>query len=271
MKKPVLCAVVGLGLLAPSSMVASAAAAEEGPPRLAAYVLGKDQPDAGLGQYQADGSYVLTGTGHDAVDSAEQGSFAGISTEASNFTFVARVAKGPTGTPDPQYGISIRAGVAATGGAAARSAALFPERTIACSPTLIGMAGAETTDPRVLATPHLHIIGARDGGHLPQALQTIPHLREKRALWATAPMWRVYHRTHRSFGLMMPYFVEVMRLRLPAHADYAIGLPHLAALKEDEGWLGLVVSNLNRNRQEGFPRRKPQREFESRGTRGGGC
>jgi hypothetical protein len=33
----------------------------------------------------------------------------------------------------------------------------------------------------------------------------------------------------------------------------------------------LAVSNLNRNWWEGFPRRKPQRESESRGTRGGGC
>jgi len=33
----------------------------------------------------------------------------------------------------------------------------------------------------------------------------------------------------------------------------------------------LAVSNLNRNWQEEFPRRKLQRECESRGTRGGGC
>jgi hypothetical protein len=32
-----------------------------------------------------------------------------------------------------------------------------------------------------------------------------------------------------------------------------------------------AVSNLNRNRWEGFSRRKPQWESESRGTRGGGC
>jgi hypothetical protein len=472
-------------------------------------MLGKEQPDAEIGRYLADGSYVLSGTGRDAVDSAEQGSFAGISTEASNFTFIARVAKGPAGTPDPQYGISIRAGVAATdkavsirydgrpqfrcaawimrhlvtpsthdgssrgyllrfereltsvegkwlkivrrypyvwlytsddgakwcelgpdylkallvqkvwvglrltaggdgsrpvsvvfdrisftidtadakaesqadyrecplpsrpfrmhlarvpgksnddfgsaylimpkdmdptkirvlfyttgnkeetvdgkqmewesggrsarrpkgfadwegtldldqvqprnhilahygmvrvagifpleqfpealaalaersgirhlaniplvsmgasatGGAAARSAALFPERTIACAPTLIGMAGADTTDPRVLATPHLYIIGSRDGPHLRQALEAIPRLRDNRAVWAVAPMWRVYHRTHKSFGLMMPYFLEAIRLRLPAQADYSKGLPKLAALKEDEGWFGLV-------------------------------
>ena len=32
-----------------------------------------------------------------------------------------------------------------------------------------------------------------------------------------------------------------------------------------------AVSNLNRNRREGFSRGKPERESESRGTRGGGC
>ncbi len=32
-----------------------------------------------------------------------------------------------------------------------------------------------------------------------------------------------------------------------------------------------AVSKLNRNRWEGFSRRKPHREFETRGTRGGGC
>jgi len=35
--------------------------------------------------------------------------------------------------------------------------------------------------------------------------------------------------------------------------------------------LTLAVSNLNRNRREGFSRRKLRWESESRGTRGGGC
>lgn len=35
--------------------------------------------------------------------------------------------------------------------------------------------------------------------------------------------------------------------------------------------LGKAVSNLNRHQRDGFSRRKPQREFEIRGTCGGGC
>jgi Uma2 family endonuclease len=56
-----------------------------------------------------------------------------------------------------------------------------------------------------------------------------------------------------------------------------IGVPHRYAVDEvyhaverllPTGWK--AVSNLNRNRLEGFSRRKPRREFGSRGTRGGG-
>ena len=49
------------------------------------------------------------------------------------------------------------------------------------------------------------------------------------------------------------------------------GLLSVRADDEITRKLSMAVSNFNRNRREGFPRRKPQRESESRGTRGGGC
>ncbi|MBA4065766.1 MAG: hypothetical protein C0501_19010 [Isosphaera sp.] len=67
-----------------------------------------------VGRADKDGSYVLTGAGRDTPDNAEQGSFAGVETDAPDFTFVARVAKAPEGTPDPQYGLTVLAGLAGT-------------------------------------------------------------------------------------------------------------------------------------------------------------
>lgn len=147
-------------------------------------------------------------------------------------------------------------GASFAGGYSARAAQLYPEKTIAAAPVIIGAAGADTADAEVLAVPHLHVIGSRDGVHLAQVEKALPALREKHALWGAAPMWRVYHRQHKSNALIFPFFLEAMRLRLPAGADPTNGPVTLTALKEQDGWLGLADTW-----ETNAPRAVPAREY----------
>ena len=148
-------------------------------------------------------------------------------------------------------------GASFAGGHSAKAAAMFPEKTIAAAPVIIGMAGAKTDDRRVLDTPHLHVFGSRDGGHLKDALATIPQLRTRHALWAVAPMWRVYHRQHKSNALIYPYFLEMIDLRVPDGADYRKGPVRLRQLSEASGWFGLTDTW-----ETNFPLVVPVQEYE---------
>ena len=131
-------------------------------------------------------------------------------------------------------------GASAAGGASAKAANLYHEHCAAAAPTLIGMAGAATADRAVLTTPHLHVFGSKDGGHLKDVESWIPRLRESRALWAPTPMWRVYHRQHKSYAIVFPYFIETLRFRVPGNADYTRGAPKLKTLDIQSGWYGLA-------------------------------
>ena len=91
-------------VLAPSAPAAA-------PRKLDEAQLGHAPIDGSVAQYSPDGTLVLTAGGRDASDACFEGSFAGVATRASNFTFVCRVAKAPRGTPDPQYGVMMRAGL----------------------------------------------------------------------------------------------------------------------------------------------------------------
>jgi len=133
-------------------------------------------------------------------------------------------------------------GASAAGGATARAANLFHEHCAAAAPTLIGMAGAAAADRDVLDTPHLHVFGSKDGGHLKDAESWIPRLHQQRALRAPTPMWRVPHRQHKSYAIVFPYFIETLRGRLPNRADYARAAPKLKTLDFQTGWYGLAGS-----------------------------
>jgi len=133
-------------------------------------------------------------------------------------------------------------GASAAGGASARAANLFHERCAAASPTLIGMAGASKADAAIFKTPHMHVFGSRDGGHLKDAEGWVPRLRSANALWAPTPMWRVYHRQHKSYAMIFPYFIETLQLRLPADANYAKDAPRLKTLDVNSGWYGVAKS-----------------------------
>jgi hypothetical protein len=131
-------------------------------------------------------------------------------------------------------------GASFAGGHTAHAARAMPELTIAAAPVIIGMAGANTEDRAVLQVPHMHIYGSIDGRHMRDAEKWTPILRKGRALWANAPMWMVAHRQHKANALIYPFFLEAMRLRVPAGADFTKGPVKLKTLKEADGWVGLT-------------------------------
>ena len=82
----------------------------EGRPLLQPFVFGPDQPQGVPCEIQEDETVVVRAAGKDSNDAMQEGSFAALETEASHFSFVARILRAPAGTKDSQFGISIRAG-----------------------------------------------------------------------------------------------------------------------------------------------------------------
>lgn len=81
-------------------------------PKLQGYALGSPQPSPDVLRVGAGGLVTLKAAGLDATGHQDDGSFAGMETDALNFTFVARVAKGVAGGRNPKYGIAVREGLA---------------------------------------------------------------------------------------------------------------------------------------------------------------
>lgn len=130
-------------------------------------------------------------------------------------------------------------GMSFAGGHTAQAARLYPERTIAASPTHIGLAGWDSDDPRVLKTPHLYVVGTHDTVHLKNALEEDAAARQKGALWGVAPLWWYYHSIGHTVSVSMPFFLDVMDLRLPEKFNAADGPVTLRDIKEEDGWLAL--------------------------------
>jgi hypothetical protein len=149
----------------------------------------------------------------------------------------------------------VSTGASAAGGSASRAAREFPDFAVATSPTLIGPAGIREVE-QYAHVPLLFIFGSRDGRHLRQILEAVPTARRHHALWGSAPMWFVYHHTHKQKALMYPYFAECIRLRVPADHDFATGPAKLKALKEESGYLGLVDTW-----ETNFPQAVPFKEY----------
>jgi hypothetical protein len=131
----------------------------------------------------------------------------------------------------------VATGASAAGGRASAATRKQSERAVACAPTLIGAAGVEEVQkfPHV---PFLHIVGSKDGTHLNNVIAAAAMEREAHALWGSAPMWFVYHHTHKQRALVLPYFMECLRLRVPPNHDFATGPAKLALLNEEDGYLG---------------------------------
>lgn len=144
----------------------------------------------------------------------------------------------------------------AAGGSASVAARKFPDLAVACCPTLIGAAGIEEVEKHK-DIPFLHIVGSKDGVHLKHVTEAAPVERENRALWGSAPMWLVYHHTHKQQALMMPYFIDCLRLRVPDGHDYTKGPAKLNTLNEEDGYLGLIDTW-----ETNDPRAVPFREYK---------
>lgn len=135
----------------------------------------------------------------------------------------------------------VNQGMSAAGGNAARVARQHPERTIAVSPSHIGMAGWDVTEPAVLNTPHLYVLGSRDTGgqHMKQAAQTAQTIRDRGAQWSVAPLWWYYHVIGHTQSLTFPYLFDCLELRLPADADHSQGPVKLKDIPTEDGYLAL--------------------------------
>lgn len=97
--------------LAMTSQVARAD--DEAPLRLRPAVLGQDDADASKLLVHRQGAWHVTAGGRDSFGHSDAGTtFAHIPTSEPNFTFIARVAEAPTGTPNPKYGVALREGLA---------------------------------------------------------------------------------------------------------------------------------------------------------------
>lgn len=154
----------------------------------------------------------------------------------------------------------VATGASAAGGRASSATRKFPEFAVACSPTLLGATGVEEVE-KFAQVPFLHIVGSKDGPHLKHVVEAAPKEREAHALWGAAPMWWVYHHTHKQKALMYPYFIDCVKLRVPEGHDFAKGPAKLNRLKEEDGYLGLIDT------WEGnFPQAVPFKEFK--GDRG---
>jgi hypothetical protein len=146
-----------------------------------------------------------------------------------------------SGIPQLAHLPFVATGASAAGGRASTAARKLPELAVACAPTLIGAAGIEEVD-KYAQVPFLHIVGSKDGVHLRQVVEAAAVEREKHALWGAAPMWWVYHHTHKQMALMDPYFADCVARRVPSGHDFSTGPAKLNALKEEDGYLGLIDS-----------------------------
>lgn len=132
-------------------------------------------------------------------------------------------------------------GASASGGQAAHTANLMPERMVGSAPVLIGAAGVDLENSDALLSPRLYIYGSRDtgGAHHKKLIALDSVFRENRALWGAAPIWWGHHRWWYTDRLMTPYFLTLIDLRVPADADLTAGPVALKTLAEESGYLGL--------------------------------
>ena len=132
-------------------------------------------------------------------------------------------------------------GASASGGQAAHTANLMPQRMVGCAPVLIGAAGVDWENGGSLQSPRLYIYGSRDtgGAHHKKLLELDSVFREHQARWAAAPMWWGHHRWWYTDRIMTPYLLTLIDLRVPADADPTAGPVALHPLAEESGYLGL--------------------------------
>jgi hypothetical protein len=80
-------------------------------PKLEGYVLGAPGPAPAVVSAAADGAITVNGSGRDSWGGRDEGAFAGFQTPATNFTFIARIAKVPAEMRNARFGITLREGL----------------------------------------------------------------------------------------------------------------------------------------------------------------
>ncbi|MCA9268023.1 MAG: hypothetical protein KDA41_06110, partial [Planctomycetales bacterium] len=73
---------------------------------------------------------------------------------------------------------------------------------------------------------------------MPRLLAKLPEERQQQAQWAVAPQWGVKHEWHMASNFILPFYANMLRLRLPEAAGPADRPTPLSACRYDHGWLG---------------------------------
>jgi hypothetical protein len=153
-----------------------------------------------------------------------------------------------SGVGKAEYGPTLAAGLKKVGleqapllfvgsGEGAAAALAFadalPGRTVAVA--AVGVEAGPGSDA-ARTIPTLTVVGERDGKLLEAAAGRHDAERRRGSLWAVAPLWGRRGELGPATGLVMPFFDDAVRRRLPADADPTKGPVKLRAVVEGDGW-----------------------------------
>ncbi len=126
------------------------------------------------------------------------------------------------------------------GGAFSYSFALWqPSKVIAFACNKSGYATLKNTTPEARGVPGLFFYGELDDSRVYRRMNEILTVnRSLGALWALAEDWGSKHEPGSANNLILAFFAQAIRLRLPEDAAPLTGAVRLKALHEPEGFLG---------------------------------
>ena len=128
-------------------------------------------------------------------------------------------------------------GMSAGGGMSRDFALAMPARTIAAAPVCLEV--APDAEP-LRSIPFLNVFGEKDGRQMQLHLEKLPIERSAGANWAIAVQWGRRHEFALANNLVVPFFEDVIRQRLPADADPTSGPVALRPAPQEEAWYGSV-------------------------------
>ncbi|HSI36326.1 MAG TPA: hypothetical protein VK986_22265 [Tepidisphaeraceae bacterium] len=129
-------------------------------------------------------------------------------------------------------------GMSAGAGMSREFASALPDRTLAVAAVCLEV--APDTDA-LRGIPFLNVFGEKDGGQMKLHLEKLPVQRARGARWGIAVQWGRKHEFALANNLVVPFFEDVIALRLPPDADLSKGPAALRPVPPDSGWLGDVT------------------------------
>ncbi|HEX8914705.1 MAG TPA: hypothetical protein VF796_20305, partial [Humisphaera sp.] len=127
-------------------------------------------------------------------------------------------------------------GMSAGSGMARQMAMQAPDRTVAVAAVCLEVApDADALRP----IPFLNVFGEKDGKQMPLHLEKLPVQRKAGANWGIAVQWGRGHEFALANNLVMPFFEDALRQRLPEKTEPGKP-PVLAAAPQAGVWLGDV-------------------------------